>query len=263
VIKSLRLWVLGFVVLTSGCAAQRFQFPTDPGTPLPDFANVYMQVAAACGGARTLTAELSLSGHAGGQNLRGRVIAGFARPASMRLEGVAPFGPPAFILVARDAGGTLLLPRDNRVLQGVRAEEILCALTGVALSPVDLQAILTGCVIPAGQAAGGRLHRSGLASLDLMGGATLYLEREGARWRVRAATRPGWDVEYPEWQGDFPGTVRLRSRDQRADVDLTAGISQVEANIDLAPDAFNVSVPDRAVPLTLDELRANGPIRSK
>jgi len=42
-----------------------------------------------------------MSGRAGRQKVRGRVVAGFARPASMRLEGVAPFGPPAFILVAR------------------------------------------------------------------------------------------------------------------------------------------------------------------
>jgi hypothetical protein len=31
----------------------------------------------------------------------------------MRLEGVAPFGPPAFILVARGQNATLLLPRDE------------------------------------------------------------------------------------------------------------------------------------------------------
>ncbi|MBI4266658.1 MAG: hypothetical protein HY657_20000, partial [Acidobacteria bacterium] len=58
--------------------------PTDPGTPFPEFALVHAQVAAGCAGARTLTAELGLSGRAGGQRVRGRVIAGFERPASMR-----------------------------------------------------------------------------------------------------------------------------------------------------------------------------------
>ena len=43
-------------------------------------------------------AELGLAGRAGSQRLRGRVVAGFERPASMRLEGVAPFGPPAFTI---------------------------------------------------------------------------------------------------------------------------------------------------------------------
>jgi hypothetical protein len=254
---------LGFIVLAAGCAGRRLDLPTDPGTPLPDFANVYAQLTSSCAGINTLTAELSLSGRAGGQNLRGRVIAGFARPASIRLEGVAPFGPPAFILVARDAVGTLLLPRDNRVLQAAPAQDILGALTGVALSPADLQAIVTGCVMPASKATGGRVHRNGLASLDLAGDATLYADREGAQWRLRAATRPGWEIEYPEWQDEFPRTVRLRSVDPALGVNITAAMSQIEANVDLSPAAFAVDVPERAIPVTLDELRNSGPIRGK
>ena len=85
--------------------------------------------------------------------LRGRVIAGFERPASMRLEGVAPFGPPAFILVARGGDATLLLPRDERVVRGASPEDVLGALTGVALAPADLLAVLTGCVVPRSGAA--------------------------------------------------------------------------------------------------------------
>ena len=257
------MWILGCVVFASGCAARRFQFPADSGTPFPDFAAVYTQLTMACAATRTLTTELSLSGRAGGQTLRGRVIAGFARPASMRLEGVAPFGPPAFILAASDETGTLLLPRDNRVLQGARAEDLLGALTAVALAPADLQAILTGCVVPDAQPAAGHTHRNGTASIDLTGGATMYVERDGGRWRIRAATRSGWDIEYPEWQGDFPARVRLRSRDPGSNVDLTAGLSQLEANVDLTPAAFTVDIPPRAVPMTLEELRTNGPIRTQ
>jgi len=212
---------------------------------------------------KTLTAELALSGKAEGQNLRGRVIAGFARPASMRLEGVAPFGPPAFILAARDGTGTLLLPRDNRVLLKARPEEILGALTGVALSPADLQAIVTGCAVPVAQVTMGRLHNNGLASLDLPDGVRVYVQRDGSRWRVRAATRPGWEIEYLSWQGDFPLRVRLRSTAPADQVDLTAGVSQVEANIELAPAAFAVDIPERALPLTLDEVRRGGPIRGQ
>src|SRR6185436_15855139 len=76
------VWTLGFVVLSFGCAA-RLRLPTDAGTPLPDSADVYRQATSSCAGVKTLTAELALSGKAEGQNLRGRVIAGFARPASM------------------------------------------------------------------------------------------------------------------------------------------------------------------------------------
>jgi hypothetical protein len=237
--------------------------PGDPGAPFPDYADTHRQVTMTCAGVRTMTAELALSGRAGGQNMRGRAIAGFERPASMRLEGVAPFGPPAFILAARAGMATLVLPRDNRVLRMAPAEDILGALTGVALSPADLQAILTGCVVADPEAAGGRLHQNGWASIDLGGGATLFLERVDGAWQPRAARRPGWQIEYPSWQGGLPRTVRLRSLDAAVDVDLTAAVSQQETNVPLDRAAFTVAVPASALELTLDELRDAGPLRAR
>jgi len=256
-------WVLGFGALVSGCASRLMSLPTDPGNPLPDFAEVHRQATSACAGVRTLTAELSLSGRAGGRALRGRAIAGFERPGSLRLEGVAPFGPPAFILAGSGDTATLLLPRDNLVLRDARAEEILGALTGVALAPADLQAILTGCVASTPGVVGGRLHQNGWASIDLPGGATMYLERAGAGWQSRAARRPGWQIEYPAWQGAFPQGVRLRSVDPNVDVDLIAAVSQVEANVTIDPAAFMVTVPADALPLTIAELRNAGPLRAQ
>jgi hypothetical protein len=220
-----------------------------------------MQLAAACTGVRTLTAEIGMSGHAGRQRLRGRVVAGFARPASMRLEGVAPFGAPAFILVARGGNATLLLPRDEpRVLRGPKPEDILGALTGVALGPADLQAILTGCVVPAPQAMEARRHANGWASIDLAGGARLYLEPARGGWTLRAATRAGWQIEYPAWSANFPQSVRLQSSQPDVNVDLTAALSQIETNKDLEDAAFTVNVPPGADPITLDELRDSGPL---
>src|SRR4051812_26727181 len=185
-------FVIALTLLLSGCAAKRLALPTDPGSPLPDFAQIHENVSAACRGARSVTAELALAGRAGSQRLRGRVVSGFERPASMRLEGVAPFGQPVFVLVARGGEATLLLPRDEHVVRGARPEEILGALTGVALAPADLQAVLTGCVMPAPKATAGRVHRNGWASIDLDGGAAVYLQRDASGWRVRAARRGDW-----------------------------------------------------------------------
>jgi hypothetical protein len=235
--------------------------PTDPGAPLPDFAEIHRQASAACTGVRTLTAELSLSGRAGGRALRGRAIVGFERPASIRLEGVAPFGPPAFILAGRGPSATLLLPRDNRVLKGARAEDILGALTGVALSPADLLAALTGCVVATPTPSAGRMHQNGWVSIDLSGGATVYLVRVALGWQPRAARRPGWQIEYPLWQTGFPAIVRLRSLDTAVNVDLTAVVSQLEANVPIDPAAFTVTVPPDMLPMTLEELRDAGPLR--
>jgi len=258
----LRAWALGLSLLVSGCAPRLMPLPTDQGTPLPDFAEIHRQATSTCAGVRTFTAELSLSGRVGGQPLRGRAIAGFARPASLRLEGLAPFGAPGFILADGGAGATLLLPRENRVLHDGRAADILSALTGIALAPAELQAILTGCVVSMPGAMGGHLHQPGLASIDLPSGATLYLEKVGVGWRPRAAQRPDWHIEYPVWQGAFPAEVRLRSLDSAVDVDLTAAVSQIEANIMIDPVAFTVIVPADARPLSLVELREAGPLRA-
>ena len=247
----------------NACAARRIALPTDSGAPLPDFAQVHAQLSSACTSVKTLTAELALSGRAGSQRLRGRVVAGFERPDSMRLEGVAPLGSPAFILAARNATATLLLPRDNRVLPGARPEQILGALTGVTLAPADLQAILTGCVMSTPNATAGRLHPNGWASIDLMGGATVYLQRDRGTWRIRAARRAGWQIEYPEWDGMFPRVVRLRSDAQDANVDLTASLGQLETNVPVDAAAFTVNVPPGAATMTLDELRENGPLNGQ
>ena len=248
-------------LVLAACAPRLLSLPADPGSTLPDFERIHREATAGCANVRTLTAELALSGRAGSQRVRGTAIVGFERPRSIRLEGVAPFGPPAFILAARDETAILLLPRDNRVLRGARAEEILGALTGVALAPGELQAVLTGCASAAnGGAVAGRMHANGWASIDLSDGAVLYLDRSADRWQARAAKRSGWQIEYSMWQGSFPQSVRLRSTDPQVNVDITAMVSQVEANVVIDQAAFDVNVPSSARELSLSELRANGPL---
>lgn len=209
---------------------------------------------------RTLTAELALSGRAGDQRLRGRALAGFESPAAMRLEALAPFGAPAFILATRGGDAILLMPRDDRVLRGAAPEAILGALTGVSLAPADLQAILTGCVVPSPKATGGVQYGSDWRGIDLQGGAKLYLRRVANEWQVRAAERAGWRIEYGAWQGAFPRSVRLHQV-QPASVDMIAEISQLETNVPIDPAAFTVDVPRDAASITLDELRDAGPLR--
>lgn len=251
-----------FCVTAIACAPRRVAFPTDTGTPFPDFATVHQQVSSACRGVKTFEALLSLRGRVAEERLSGRVRAGFERPASMRLEGLAPLGQPMFILAAQAGKGVLLLPRDSRVVRDQPAEAILEALIGVNLAPGDLQAILTGCVEAAPMAIGGRMHANGWASIDLQGGAKLYLQRR-SQWEVRAARRDGWQIEYTIGQSRFPESVHLVAESQKIPVDLTAAISQLEANVDLPAEAFRVDVPANAGPLTLEELREAGPLRAQ
>jgi hypothetical protein len=258
-------------VLLASCAAPKaIVLPSDQGAPFPDFAAVHNQLAAACSGVRTATMELGLSGRVGEERLRGRVIAGFERPSSMHLEGVAPFGGPVFILAARNGSATLLLPRDARIVRNAAPEAILEQLTGVSLAPADLQAVFTGCVLPAPKATAGRMHAGGWTSIDIESAdasaprtATLFLRRVGADWQLRAARRDRWQIEYTAWQGQFPQTVRLTSMTTTVPVDLRSSLSQIETNRDLDAAAFTLEEPPGVTPISLGELRQAGPLRDQ
>jgi hypothetical protein len=260
-------------VLLSACASlsKPIALPSDPGTAFPDFTAVHTQLSSACAGVRTLQMEIGLLARVGDEKLSGRVIAGFERPSSMLLQGVAPFGPPIFILGGRGGTATLLLPREERIIRKAAPEAILERLTGVSLGPADLLAVLTGCVLPAPRATAGRIHAGGMASIDIEsagqpgapGTATVYLRRIGAQWQLRAAKRDRWQIEYAPGTGLFPQSVRLTSTNPDVRVDLNAALSQVETNQDLPAAAFTVDEPKGVMPITLEELRQIGPLRGK
>lgn len=280
-----------------GCAARGgFVPPTGAGSPLPEFAQQFEEATKACRGVRTLTAEAALSGRVAGQRVRGRLHIGLAEPNALRIEAVAPFGPPAFILAAYEGEGGLLLPRENAAVPKAPASALIDALAGLSLSPDDLRAVATGCVAPAASATGGQRYPQDLMAIALEGEATAYISARAGVPQIVAARRPGLSVEYAEFANGLPRRIHLRSEElatsaaagggagaSAADAsggsgsagaqgstgargapvpraDLTLVLTQVELNVTLEPAAFKVDVPKDARSLTLDELRRNGPL---
>jgi hypothetical protein len=230
--------------------------PSGTGTPAPDFAPAYAEARAACESVRTMQAELGLSGRAARQRMRGRVLAGLV-PGALRLEGVAPFGAPVFILVADGLRGTLLLSRERRVVHDAPPEEILNALVGVRLGPDDLRALLSGCVRAAGDSTGARAYGAEWLAIDLAAGGTIYLRRTGTAWRIVAGRYGGLEVDYAAFEGARPSQVMLRG----TDVNLALALNQVEINGDLPRDALvALTIPDGVAPLSLEQLRKAGPL---
>jgi hypothetical protein len=177
----------------------------------------------------------------------------------VRLEGVAPFGAPLFILAARQEIATLLLPRDRRVLRGASVADVLERLTGLPLAADDLREALTGC-IGAGESGQGRAWPGGWRGVNLTSGRTVLLRSHNGTPRVVAAEAGGWRADYDEWLNDLPRRVRLRSTDGR--VDLVARLQQLEVNTEIVPEAFAITVPDDTAPMTLDDLRSIAPLRT-
>lgn len=254
---------MGVVVCAlSACGPKPPTLPTGAGTPFPDFAAAYDQATSACRDVTTITVSMALSGKAGPTKLRGRIDAGFAAPARARLEGIAPFGRPAFILVADARRGTLLLPRDDRVLRDAPPDRIVEALAGVALDTASLRTIVSGCGISddTPRVEDARAFGDDWASAPQPGGV-VYLRRIAGRWNVAAATRGTLTVMYADFANGRPSTIRLRaSSDGRTTADLTVRLSEVDVNGTLDRRTFEIDVPERAVPLTLEELRRAGPL---
>jgi len=236
------------------------KLPAGPGAPAPDAADALKQATASCVGIRTLTAEVAASGKVSGQRVRVRLSVGVDAPASARLEAVAPFGPPIFILVATNDDATLLLPREDRVLQHGRPADVLDAVAGVPLSAADLHAVLTGCA-PAMTQSEGRALGDDWRLMNGAAGDALYLHRSGAAqpWQLVSVVRRAWRVDYREALNGLPRTMRITSvaRDGGAgsSFDLTLALTQVETNVPLGADVFRVDIPRAARPITLDELR--------
>jgi len=250
-----RLACCGVLAMVSACAPARPVLPSGTGAPLPGFEAVYAEAVQECRSARTVLAELGLSGRAGDTKLRGRINAGLAAPSDIRLEAVA-FGNAVFILAARGGQATLLLPRENRVVRNEPPEAIVEALTGVALTPAELLAAVAGCGLGAGTPSNGRTFNDEWAAVDVGEGVT-YLRRVEGRWRVGGAVRGPLTVLYADFASGLPATVHIRTG---AVADVTLRISQLEINTGVDARAFEVVVPPDAIPLTVEELRRAGPL---
>jgi hypothetical protein len=254
--SKLAVSILFFTINLTACGTPRVTLPSGSGTPAPDFQAAYAGARAACESVRVLQTELGLSGRAAGQRIRGRVLAGLI-PGALRLEGVAPFGAPVFILVADGVRGTLLLARDRRVVQDAAPEEILNALVGIRLGPDDLRAMLTGCVRSAADATTARAYGTDWLAIDLAAGGTVYLRRSDGVWRIVAGRYGGLEIDYPAFQGDRPSQVVLRG----ADLSLVLALNQIEVNGELPRDQLvALKIPDGVAPLSLEQLRRAGPL---
>jgi hypothetical protein len=202
---------------------------------------------------------MGMSGKAGSTKLRGRIDAGFAAPDRARLEGIPPFGKPVFVLVAEGGRGTLVLTREDRVLRDAPPDQIVEALAGVALGPAALRTAISGCGF-GGAPADGRVYSNGWIAASTRDG-DVYLRPARGAWEVAAATSGPVTITYGDYAAGRPATIRIRAASAgRTHADLTLRLSDVDINTTLSPQVFQIELPDRPVPLTLDELRRAGPL---
>lgn len=246
----------------SACAARTPPRPAGSPGPDPTAIEAFIKATAACRGFRSMTGELSLSGRAAGERIRGRVIAGLETGGSVRLEGVAPFGPPVFILAGRAEQATLLLPREHRVLKHTAVSAVLERLTGLALSADDLRLIVSGCLVDNAAPTEGKQWPGGWQAVSLGADRVAYVRLIQEQPTVVAADYGPWHVDYSEHLSGYPRVVRVR-RAGDATTDIVARLGELEVNTAINPLAFTLEIPSDADPMTLDELRSVAPLVTK
>lgn len=260
------------VVLTVtlvGCATRApLSLPSGAGQSLPDYADRLAAASASCRAVRTYEALIRLRGRGGGVDLGGRIRAGLASPAALRLEMLNPmgFGAPGFYFVARPDDAVLWLTREAQVLRGVPPAEIFASLTGVRLDPDHLRAVLTGCLVADARPTGGRDHGDWQA-IDLQGGAVAYLRPSEEGPRLEAGVRDGLTFEFADFRLGLPRQVRVVSdaRDATGEAltDLTATLTQVDVNVSFEEDVFRLEdLPADLREITLEHLRGVAPLEA-
>lgn len=217
--------------------------------------------------------EIALSGRAGGERVRGRVLTGLEAGGHVRLEAPAPFGAPFFILAGRAENATLVLPRERRVLKDTAVAAVLERLTGLSLGADDLRRIVSGCLVDRATPSGrepavcalecdGRQWPGGWQAVTLAPERVAYLRAVQGRPTLVAADYGPWHVDYSQHANGFPRQVRVRRAGDGA-VDITARVEQLDVNTPINPRAWVVDVPSDADPMTLDELRSIAPLVEK
>jgi len=255
------LWIVPVVLVASGCAARVFTPPTGPSVPLADAPAVWTQVTTACRDAQRYVAQLRVHGWVGNRDQRiSRTLAGAAtRNDDVFLE-LQIMGATVFQMAGQQGQATILLPRDERVLRAP-TRDIVAALTGLQWGGRELLDVLSGCVAaPAGDVTGERIGTS--ARVTLSPSTHAWLRERGGGWELEAAQIADWLVEYRLYDGRWPREVRVTSTGATP-LDLRFTLSQVQVNIDLPPTTFTLNVPERFVPMTIEELRSLGPLRER
>jgi len=258
-VRGRRLAILTLAVSVSGCAAKGFKPPTGPGQATSDAAPLFSAWSRACADIHTLTAEAALSGRVERGRVRGRLHMGLTSTGGVRLEAVAPFGPPLFTLAGDRDRATLWLPRDGQVLRDAPPAAIVDALAGVDLSPSDLLAVVTGC-LGAGDAAVRSEQFATLIRVTTRTGVEIWWSRRATPPALVAIIRGDLLIEYLRFDGELPAMLRLTRHTTSGPTlaDLRLSLSQREVNAPLEPAAFTVDVPADAKPISLDDLRRAG-----
>jgi len=246
------------------CARAVFAPPAGPGTNAPDGPAAWTEATEPCRSAASYMAAIRLSGRAGGARLWPVTIDTAVLADQSIYLGATAAGHGVFVLAGSAGRATLWLRREQRTVAATPAE-ILDAVVGVALSPRDLLAILSGCgVTPAAVTSA---ERHGALLTVHLAGTRVHLARRGGRWRIKAAETSSFVVEYADHEDPLPRELWIwpatrSTSDPSASLHLKVEDPQLDGDVPMT--VFRVPAGAAgATPMTLDELKSGAPWKNR
>jgi hypothetical protein len=250
------LLVAGMCSGAAACNRATFVPPAGPGEPAPDAAAAWAEAAPNCGGLKSYSAALRVSGRVGAARLWPVSLEAAVLADESIYLGATAAGRPLFILAGTGSGATLWLRREQRVVTAKPAE-IMDAMLGLSVTPADLLGVLTGCVARSLGMKGAARHGT-LLTIDTAGGQ-IHLERRGGRWQIRAAQTAACTVEYAESPVGLPQAMWLwpAANPGVAPAAIHVKISDAQINESVPAGVFRVPAGAAgAAPITLEELKS-------
>jgi len=222
---------------------------------------VWQAATAECRSVQSYRGELHLSGKVAGERIRS-VTLNLAVDATGQVGfETQVMGSSILRLGGSTANATLFLRADNRVVRGP-AGEIVEALIGVRLAPARLLAVLAGCVATSLDATAA--ERLGALVQVTLPDATVFLSDDERGWRPRAGVFEQLLVDYQRVEAGYPRQIVITSEPGRSpSVSLSIAVRSLDINPVFTGREFIVDPPAGAVPASLEDLRAAGPLDGK
>jgi hypothetical protein len=258
----LSVFIVLSLAVSTGCALRRFAPPTGPGLPAPDGPSAWAEATRVCRAVGTYSATMFLSVRVADEGYPGiTVFGGLTAAGSFLLQGRAGVGQRIFDLAGRPDRATLVLYREERH-DVDHADLILEALVGIRVGPERLLAMLTGCVSTSDTVVRAERHGD-LLEIDT-GDGRVFLRRRDQQWQPRAGFVEGVEVDFVRIAGGWPQEINVFTEPGRSpEASLRVVLENLQINLPLNPAAFDLAVPENSVPITLEELRAGGPLRER
>jgi hypothetical protein len=254
------LLLVAVLAIVPACAARVFVPPPGPGAPAPEGPAAWAEATSACRDIKDASGTLRVSVRQGRLRSTG-IDVGFVVTADgkVRLE-----DSTAFTLAGTATQAQLWLRQDNRIVKG-RADEIVDAFIGVRLGPERLLAVVTGChTTDVSSARPQSAVRYDKRIAVPVSDGTVYLQKKDGRWRTSEGVGEDITVEYKQFSGYWPSNWLASPAKTSADpIFIEVSVEDPEMNKgSINPLTFQVAATG-AVLMSLEELRASGPLRGR